>query len=72
MTYDLSTSGKSGTNYVIPATRSGHLRIRVLWSEALPIDMTMVMYCEFPSTLYLNKQSASTSSLKVTSSYTPR
>ncbi len=71
MTYDLSTSCKSGTSYVIPATRAGHLRIRVLWSEPLPLDLTMVMYCEFPSTLFLNKQGA-TSNLKVTSSYTPR
>ena len=53
--YDLSTSGKCGTNYVIPAIRIGHLRVRVLFSEALPIDLTMLMYCEFPATLYLGK-----------------
>ena len=53
--YDLSTSGKSGTNYVIPSIRIGHLRVRVLFSEALPIDLTMLMYCEFPATLYVGK-----------------
>ncbi len=26
--YDLSTSGKCGTNFVIPAIRVGHLRMR--------------------------------------------
>jgi hypothetical protein len=100
MTWDLSTSGKCGTNYVIPEVRSGHVRyntnililnvdviyiiicfdykiimsrIRILWSEPLPVDLTMLMYCEFPSTLYLNKDTASTSSnFKVTSSYTAR
>jgi hypothetical protein len=72
MTYDLSTSGKCGTNYVIPEVRSGHVRIRILWSEPLPIDLTMVMYCKFPSTLYLNKENATSSNLKVTSSYTAR
>ena len=29
--YDLSTSSKCGTNYVIPTVRSGHLRIRLLF-----------------------------------------
>ena len=53
--YDLSTSGKCGTNYVIPSIRIGHLRVRVLFSEALPIDLTMLMYCEFPATLYVGK-----------------
>ena len=53
--YDLSTSGKCGTNYVIPAIRIGHLRVRVVFSEALPIDLTMLLYCEFPATLYVGK-----------------
>lgn len=53
--YDLSTSGKCGTNYVIPSIRVGNLRVRVLFSEALPIDLTMLMYCEFPATLFIGK-----------------
>jgi hypothetical protein len=26
--YDLSTSGRAGTNFVVPAIRVGHLRVR--------------------------------------------
>jgi hypothetical protein len=61
--YDLSTSGKCGSNYVIPSIRVGNLRIRVLFNEALNIDVTMLVYCEFPSTLYIGKTG------KVTGSY---
>ena len=53
--YDLSTSGRSGTNYVIPSIRVGHLRVKVTFSQGLPIDLTMLVYCEFPATLYLGK-----------------
>jgi hypothetical protein len=53
--YDLSTSGKCGTNYVIPSIRIGHLRIRTVFSRALPIDLTLLAYCEFPATLYVGK-----------------
>ena len=53
--YDLSTSSKCGTNYVIPSIRIGNLRVRVLFSEALPIDLTMMLYCEFPATLFIGK-----------------
>ena len=55
MLYDLSTSGKSGSNYVIPSIRVGNLRVSVQFSEGLPIDLTMLMYCEFPSVMYLSK-----------------
>ena len=53
--YDLSTSGKSGSNYVVPSIRVGNLRVSVQFSEGLPIDLTMLMYTEFPSVLYLTK-----------------
>jgi len=51
----LSTSGKSGTNYVIPSIRIGHLRVRTVFNRALPIDLTMLVFCEFPATLYVGK-----------------
>jgi hypothetical protein len=66
MCYDLSTSGNSGTGFVVPTIRVGHLRFRILWSDALPRDIVMLMLCEFPSTLYLNKDGGSTKS------FTPR
>ena len=53
--YDLSTSGKCGTNYVIPSIRVGHLRSKIQFNEALPFDMTLLVYCEFPSTLFIGK-----------------
>ena len=33
----------------------GNLRVRVLFSEPLPIDLTMMLYCEFPATLFVGK-----------------
>ncbi len=32
-----------------------HLRVKVTFSQGLPIDLTMLVYCEFPATLYLGK-----------------
>ena len=53
--YDLSTSGKCGSNYVVPSIRVGNLRIRVFFNEAVNLDLTMLVYCEFPATLYIGK-----------------
>lgn len=53
--YDLSTSGKSGLSNLTPAIRVGHLRLRVLFNEPLPLDLTCLIHCEFPSTVFLNK-----------------
>lgn len=58
--YDLSTSSKCGTNYVVPTIRSGHLRIKVQFSEPMPIDLTMIMFCEFTGTLEITKDGATT------------
>ena len=52
---DLSTSGRSGSSNLIPAIRVGHLRLRVLFSEALPLDLACILHCEFPGTMYVNK-----------------
>ena len=52
---DLSTSGRSGSSNLIPAIRVGHLRLRVLFSEALPLDLACILHCEFPATMYVNK-----------------
>ena len=53
--YDLSTSGRSGASNLIPAIRVGHLRLRVLFSEALPLDLACILHCEYPATMYLSK-----------------
>lgn len=64
--YDLSTSGKCGSNFVVPSIRIGHLRVKVQFNAALPIDLTMLAYCEFPNTLYIGKSG------NVTTSFMPR
>ena len=51
--YDLSTSGNSSSNYLIPSIRVGNLRVSVTFNTALDIDLTMLVYLEFPSTLFL-------------------
>lgn len=51
--YDLSTSGNSASNYLIPSVRVGNLRVSVTFNRALDIDLTMLVYLEFPSTLFL-------------------
>jgi hypothetical protein len=70
--YDLSTSGKSGTGFVVPSIRVGHLRLRLLLSDALPMDVTMLLFCEFPSTLYISKDSGVPTKSRVTKSFNPR
>jgi hypothetical protein len=62
--YDLSTSGKCGSNYVVPSIRVGNLRIRVFFNEALDLDVDMLVYCEFPSTLYIGKTGKVTTSFR--------
>ena len=52
---ELSTSGRSGSSNLIPAIRVGHLRLRVLFSEALPLDLACILHCESPATMYVNK-----------------
>lgn len=53
--FDLTTSGHCGTNYVIPSIRVGHVRLHVQFNEPLPLDLTMLLFCEFPSTMFINK-----------------
>lgn len=62
--YDLTTSGRCGTNYVVPSIRVGHLRIHVQFNEPLPVDLTMLVFCEYPTTLFIHKSG------KVTTRYT--
>lgn len=62
--HDISTSGQSGSNYVLPTIRVGHLRVRCLFSKPLPIDLTMLILAEFPSTLFISRTG------KISSSYT--
>jgi hypothetical protein len=71
LAYDLSTSAKCSSSYVVPTIRVGHLRFYVQFNAAMPVDLTMLVFCEYPSTLYLNKDS-SKPTFKTGQSYTPR
>ena len=60
--FDLSTSGKSSSRNFLPSLRVGHLRARVLFNEPLPVDLTMLIFCEIPSTLFIGKTGKMSSS----------
>lgn len=53
--FDLSTSSKCNSAGLTPAIRTGHLRLKVTFSEALPLDLTACLHAEFPSTIFLPK-----------------
>ncbi len=53
--YDLSTSGQSAIDPVIPAVRLGNLRLKVEFSASTVEELTLVMYAEFPSLIQIDK-----------------
>ncbi len=53
--YDLSTSGQSAIDSVIPAVRLGNLRLKVEFSETTVEELTLIMYAEFPSLIQIDK-----------------
>jgi len=53
--FDLSTSSRSTSSGLIPSVRVGHLRLKVLFSDGIPFDLTCLMHAEFPSAIFLNK-----------------
>ncbi len=53
--YDLSTSGQSAIDSVIPAVRLGNLRLKVEFSATTVEELTLIMYAEFPSLLQIDK-----------------
>ena len=53
--YDLSTAAQAGLEYVIPAVRQGNLHLQVMFSETLPIELTLLVYAEYPSLMTMDK-----------------
>ncbi len=53
--YDLSTAAQAGLEYVIPAVRQGNLHLQVMFSDTLPIELTMLVYAEYPSLMTMDK-----------------
>jgi len=57
--YDLSTSSRCSSAGLVPSIRNGHLRLDVEFSESLSMDISCIMYAEFPATVFLNKKGRS-------------
>ena len=53
--YDLSTAAQAGLEYVIPAVRQGNLHLQVIFSDTLPIEVTLLVYAEYPTLMTMDK-----------------
>ena len=53
--FDLSTSGQSSMDYIIPSVRLGNLRLKVEFSSTTVEELTLVMFAEFPSLIQIDK-----------------
>ena len=53
--YDLTTSGNSGMNFLVPSVRLGNLRLSLEFSSTTAEEMTMLIYSEFPSMLTIDR-----------------
>ena len=42
-------------NYPLLNSFSGHYRLKVTFSKALPIDITCLLFQEYPSSVFLSK-----------------
>ena len=55
LAYDLSTSLEATADYVIPAVRQGNLSIQVTFSAPTPVELTMIIYAEYPTLIKIDK-----------------
>ncbi len=53
--YDLTTSLQAGLNDLVPAVRQGNLLLKIQFSSQLPIELTLLIYAEYPSLLLMDK-----------------
>ncbi len=53
--YDLSTSGQSAIDYIIPSVRLGNLRLKIEFSSTTVEEISLVLYAEFPSLVQIDK-----------------
>ncbi len=53
--YDLSTASQAGLEYVIPAVRQGNLHLQVIFSDTLPVEVTLLVYAEYPTLMTMDK-----------------
>ncbi len=53
--FDLTTSSDATAEFVIPAVRQGNLNLQVTFSEATPIELTLLIYAEYPTLIKMDK-----------------
>ena len=53
--FDLTTSGNSGMNFLVPSVRLGNLRLNLEFSGTIEEEMTIIVYAEFPSLLTIDQ-----------------
>ncbi len=53
--YDLTTSSDASADYVVPAVRQGNLNLQVTFSEPIPLELTMLVYAEYPTVIKMDK-----------------
>jgi hypothetical protein len=57
-TFDMTTGQNSGLQFLVPTTRFGHLRLSVIFSEPLPIEVECLIFQEYPVELKIDKHRA--------------
>ncbi len=55
LAYDLTTSADSTAENIVPAVRQGNLNIQVTFSEPTPVELTMLIYAEYPTVIKMDK-----------------
>jgi hypothetical protein len=54
--WDLTTSYASNLTFLTPATRFGHLRLHLVFSEALPEEVTMLCFQQYATEMTINSK----------------
>ena len=52
--YDLTTASQAGLHYLIPTVRQGHLQLQVHFSDSIPVEVTLLVYAEYPTLMKTN------------------
>ncbi len=53
--FDLSTAAQAGLEFVVPAVRQGNLHLQIIFSDTLPIEVTLLIYAEYPTLMTMDK-----------------
>ena len=53
--FDLTTSSDAAADFVVPAVRQGNLNLQVTFSGATPLELTLIVYAEYPTLIKMDK-----------------